>query len=96
MRTFSIKAKMFAYTIEPTSWYFVSLDKKLSLEIKEGAKKKVGFSFVPVEVTLGSTTWRTTLFPTKQGSYLLAIKKMVRQKEDVLVGETLKITFRLV
>lgn len=95
-KIYTLKAKMFAYTIDPTSWYFVYVAKKDSIEIKANAKNKVGFGAVPVEVTLGKTTWRTTLFATKQGSYLLSIKKMVRYQEDVLVGDTITLTFVLI
>ncbi len=94
-KTYTIKAKMFAYTVEATSWYFVSVDKKVTEEVKKRATKKVGFQFVPVEVTVGETTWRTTLFPTKEGPYLLALKKIVRQKEDLLAGDMITLTFRL-
>lgn len=87
---------MFAYSVEATSWYFVSVDKKVTEEVKKIATKKVGFSFVPVEVTVGKTTWQTTLFPTKEGPYLLGLKKMVRQKEDLREGDRVAIKFRLV
>ena len=95
-KTYTIKAKMFAYTVDATSWYFVSVDKAISAEIKAKAMRKVGFSFVPVEVTVGETTWRTTLFPTKEGPYILALKKMVRQKEDIRVNDVITAKFRLV
>jgi len=91
---YTFNAKVFTYTVEATSWYFVSLPREDSQTIKAGVTKKVGFQFVPVEVTLGKTTWRTTLFPTKEGSYLLALKKDVRIREDIHVGETVKIHFR--
>ncbi|MEK9174164.1 MAG: DUF1905 domain-containing protein [Patescibacteria group bacterium] len=93
---YSFKAKVFVYTVEPASWYFVSVDKKMSAEIKALKTKKVGFSFIPVEVTLGKTIWKTTLFPTKEGSYLLALKKDVRIREDIHAGEEIKVSFRLV
>ncbi len=88
-REYKLKAKVFTYSVEATSWYFVSVDKKVTEEIKKVAMKKVGFQFVPVEVTVGETTWKTTLFPTKEGPYLLALKKMVRQKEDIREGDTI-------
>jgi Domain of unknown function (DUF1905) len=92
---YTVKAKIFAYTIDPTSWYFVYVDRKDSIEIKENAKNKVGFGAVPVEVTLRKTVWRTTLFATKEGPYLLSLKKMVRQKEDLFAGDMITLTFRL-
>jgi hypothetical protein len=95
-KVYNLKAKVFVYTVEPASWYFVSVGKKLTEEVKKVATKKVGFSFVPVEVTVGGTTWRTTLFPTKEGPYILALKKMVRQKEDIRKDDVITVKFRLV
>lgn len=96
VKEWKIKAKVFTYSVEATSWYFVSVDKKVTEEVKKVATKKVGFSFVPVEVTVGETTWRTTLFPTKEGPYLLALKKMVRQKEDIRANDVITARFRLI
>lgn len=77
-------------------WHFVTLPKKLYQEIKYATvKPRVGF--VPIEATLGATTWRTSLFPhTSEGTYLLAVKAQVRKKESVLAGDTLRISFRII
>lgn len=77
-------------------WHFVTLPKKLYQEIKYATvKPRVGF--VPIEATIGATTWRTSLFPhTSEGTYLLAVKASVRKKESVLAGDTLRISFRII
>ena len=77
-------------------WHFVTLPKKLYQEIKYATiKPRVGF--VPIEATLGATTWQTSLFPhTSEGTYLLAVKAQVRKKESVLVGDTPTIHFKIV
>ncbi len=77
-------------------WHFVTLPKKLYQEIKYvTVKPRVGF--VPIEATLGATTWRTSLFPhTSEGTYLLAVKAQVRKKESVLAGDTPTIHFKIV
>lgn len=81
----------------PAGWYFVYVDEKVSKEILGTAdKKKVGWGFVPIQATLGDTTWTTTLFPTKEKEYLLAIKAKVRRKEGVNEGDAVKISFVLV
>ncbi len=91
---YTIKEKVWVWP-GVSGWHFVTLSKKNSAEIKNsGAKKRVGF--VPIEVTLGATTWRTSLFPhTSEGIYLLAVKLQVRKKESVLAGDTLKISFKI-
>ena len=50
-----------------------------------------------VEVTVGSTTWLTSLFPsTEQGAYVLPVKKAVRTAEGVGDDDPLEVTIRLV
>ena len=90
-KKYIVKAKVWKYTVEPASWYFVYVDKQDSEEIKKRAKKKVGFSFVPIVATLGKTSWKTTLFPTKEGPYLIALKADVRRKEDITDGDTVTV-----
>ncbi len=77
-------------------WHFVTLPKNLYQEIKY-ATTKPRTGFVPIEATLGATTWRTSLFPhTSEGTYLLAVKAQVRKKESVLAGDTPIIHFKIV
>lgn len=89
MNTFEISGKVLRYQGEGP-WHFVYVNKELSQKIKDAAKnkKKVGFAFVRVRVTLGKTSWQTSLFPTKDGPYLLAIKAEVRRKEGIDEGDT--------
>lgn len=52
-----------------------------------------GWGVIPVTVTLGGTTWTTSLFP-KDGGYLVPVKDAVRRAEGVDVGDT--VTLRVV
>lgn len=82
---------------DKASWHFLGIDKKPSAEIKKsfvGLTK--GFGSLPVEVTLGQTTWKTSIFPdAKNGTYLLPLKASIRKAEDIynkdMVSFTLKI-----
>lgn len=48
-----------------------------------------------VEVTIGSSTWQTSLFPSKDvGSYILPLKKPVRRAEGLSVGDRCRILLR--
>jgi len=97
MKSFEIKGKVWRYPGE-AAWYFVYVPKDLSQRIKDSArnKKKVGFHFVKVKATVGKTTWNTSLFPTKDGPYLIAIKADVRHKEGIAEGDSVKIMCSLV
>ena len=77
------------------AWYFAYVDKKLSGELKEKyAAKAGGFGSLKVEVTLGKTKWKTSIFPDKQsGTYLLPLKAAVRNAEGIDEGDA--ITFSL-
>jgi len=50
-----------------------------------------GWGVIPVSATIGTTTWKTSLFP-KDGDYLVPVKDMVRRSEDVAVGDSVFIT----
>ncbi|TCC39665.1 DUF1905 domain-containing protein [Kribbella sindirgiensis] len=69
------------------SWYFVTVPEDVSDEITdltEGRRK--GFGSVRVTVTIGATTWQTSVFPTKTGTYVLPVKKPVRTAENLAEG----------
>lgn len=71
-------------------WHFLTVPKKESEEIKKnfGAKKR-GWGSLPVEVTIGKTSWKTSIFPErKSGTYLLPLKADVRKKENIYSGDS--------
>ena len=56
-----------------------------------------GFGSVRVEVTVGETVWRTSLFPsTEAGAYVLPVKKAVRVAEGLVDDAVAEVTIRLV
>ncbi|MBI5466734.1 MAG: DUF1905 domain-containing protein [Candidatus Kerfeldbacteria bacterium] len=79
----------------PAAWHFVSLPKKLSGELRRVFRGYGrGFGSLPVRVTIGSTTWTTSIFPDhKRGSYLLPLKASVRKVEGLRAGRTAHVTF---
>ena len=67
------------------SWWFVTVPDDVSDDIEErhGADAG-GFGSIKVEVTVGATTWRTSLFPSsEQRAYVLPMKKAVRTAEEL-------------
>ena len=81
------------------SWHFVTLPEEDSdhiLEVTGGAARR-GFGSVRVEVSMGSSTWQTSLFPAKgRGCYILPMKKAVRTANGVGDGDEVTVTVRLV
>lgn len=93
---FVFTAKLFRYSVEATSWFFVETNATVAAEMKSQARSVKAFGSIPVQVTVGQTTWRTSLFPTKQKTYVLPIKAIVRRKEDIREGDRIKIMLELI
>ncbi|MGE0877187.1 MAG: DUF1905 domain-containing protein [Acidimicrobiia bacterium] len=80
------------------AWHFVTLPTDTADAIDEmvGPNRR-GFGSVRVEVTIGTSTWRTSVFPDKKaGSFMLPIKKPVRKAERIEAGDAVKVVLRLV
>ena len=74
------------------AWHFVTLPEDVSDEVEEQAGERRGFGSVPVQVTIGSTTWTTSVFPdSKRGAFLLPVKKQVRTREQVEAGDVVTV-----
>ena len=88
--TYKIKSKVWLYPGENAAWHFITIPKKQSDDIKKKfAEVKRGWGSIRVVVTLGSTMWKTSIFPDKRaGAYLLPLKASVRKKEEVLEGDS--------
>ena len=55
-----------------------------------------GFGSLPVRVTIGVTTWDTSIFPhTSTGSHLLPLKATVRKAEHIQGGDTVAFSLEL-
>jgi hypothetical protein len=72
------------------SWHFVSLPEELSDDLREQfGHRAAGFGSLKVEVTIGSSRWRTSVFPDKKrATYVLPVKKTVRAAEGLDAGST--------
>ncbi len=91
-------AELWLWDARPSdSWTFVSLPDEASAEIREvaGAIPR-GFGSVRVTVTIGASTWKTSIFPdAKSGVYVLPLKKAVRKAEGVEAGDTATVRVEL-
>jgi len=86
---FSIRAKVWRYPGK-AAWYFISIPKHKTQEIKKtfGSMAR-GWGSLPVAVTVGSTTWHTSIFPdSKTDTYLLPVKAEIRKKEQLSPEKT--------
>jgi hypothetical protein len=80
------------------SWIFVSLPADASEEIRDlaGGSRR-GFGSVRVRVTIGGSTWTTSIFPdSENGTYALPIKRPVRTAEALDIGDIATVTVELI
>lgn len=90
-RNYKITSDVWLYPGMAGAWHFVSVSKAASDRIKkEFGNSRRGFGAVKVEVTVGKTKWKTSIFPdAKSGRYILPLKADVRKKEGIAKGDDL-------
>ncbi len=83
-KEYHMKGRVRVYSGTAT-WYFIMLPVNGSRRIKKDFGDIArGWGSIPVFVTIGSTSWRTSLFPDKKaGAYLLPLKADVRKRENI-------------
>jgi hypothetical protein len=79
------------------TWHFVSLPPTSAEEIRDRVDgSRPGFGAVAVEVSVGRTTWRTSVFPDgKRGTYVLPVKQGVRRAEGLGEGDVVLVRLEL-
>ena len=80
-------------------WHFLTVPPDQAVEIRmhstmSGPRR--GFGSVKVEATISDVTWRTSIFPQKDGGYLLPVKAEVRERAGLTAGEEVEVSLRLV
>ncbi|MEK7134572.1 MAG: DUF1905 domain-containing protein [Patescibacteria group bacterium] len=93
----AFSSELWLYPTEAAAWHFITLPKKESEAIKKtqiGPRR--GWGSVPVSVTIGKTTWQTSIFPDKRlGAYVLPVKATVRAKEGLRAGRGVRVSISL-
>ena len=77
------------------AWYFVSLPKDVSLEIRtHNGWQEEGWGRLKATAGVGNSSWETAIwFDTKLAVYLLPIKLSIRKKENLTTNK--KATFSI-
>lgn len=93
---FEFSAALWEYGGENT-WVFMTLPSEPADEIAELVPRRPGFGSVRVHVQIGETEWSTSLFPDKSlGSYVLPVKRSVRDREQLAIGDVADVTTRVI
>lgn len=71
----------------PAPFLFVAVPEEPSHDLKAiSTFVTYGWGVIPVHVRIGSTEWKTSLFP-KDDRYLVPIRKNVQKAEHLVVGD---------
>lgn len=99
---FHFTAPLTRWQSDKTTWHFITL----TPEVADGVRffhhsmaenqKRRGFGAIKVRAQIGDTSWTTSIFPDKASqSFLLPVKKQVRDGEDLAVGSDVSVRLNL-
>lgn len=94
---FEFIATLWRWDARRELWTFVSVPREASEEIEEMAGGLAGgFGSLRVEVAIGGSRWRTSIFPGSDGQYVLPVKAAVRRAEGLELGTEARVLVELV
>jgi hypothetical protein len=71
----------------PSPFYFVTVPEDEGAQLEAvSSVVTYGWGMIPVEVTIGSTKWTTSLFP-KDALYVVPLKSAIRRAERIDVND---------
>ncbi len=96
--TYQFAGELYLWSARTDSWVFINLPEDVADQIEDAAPEpRRGFGAVRVEVAVGASTWRTSVFPSKEAAtFVLPIKKAILKAERLTVGETVSVSLRTV
>jgi len=78
----------------PAPYHYVTVPEPVCEGLREWSFVSYGWGMIPVTVTIGETTWPTSLFP-KDGGYVLPLRDSVRAAEDLQVDDVPRVVLRI-
>lgn len=96
--TYEFDADLWEWAARVDTWTFVSLPPDVADDVLErGGPVARGFGSLRVDVAVGGTEWRTSVFPSDSaGTYVLPVKKAVRTAEALSTGDRVHVRLTLV
>ena len=90
---YSFSAKLWQHQAQG-GWYFVSLPKEISKEIRENLKwQEEGWGRMKATASINELEWDTAIwFDKKQDTYLLPIKADIRKKGELELNQMLEVS----
>ena len=94
--TYEFTAPLWEWAARSDRWTFVSLPTDVADEVLEhGAPFTRGFGSLRVDVAVGRTRWRTSVFPSDD-TFVLPVKRAVRDAEGLETGDPVHVRLTLV
>ena len=93
----TLEAQVWLWSSNGAAWHFLTVEGEAAAEVRYASLGLTrGFGSVPVEVTIGATRWRTSLFPSKSaGGFMLPLKAAVRKAEGFAAGDVVQVTLAI-
>lgn len=92
----TVTAPLSLWTGEGGSWHFIAVPDDQSDDIRAHCLASMrGFKSARVEVRVGDVSWRTSVFPVKNGGYFLPVKKEIRCRAGIAAGDEVTVELEL-
>ncbi len=92
----TVTGPLWLWNGEGGSWHFVSVPDEQSGELHaQSFEERRGFGSVRVEARIGEVVWRTSVFPQKDGGFILPVKAEVRKKAGIAAGDGVTVVLKL-
>ena len=76
----------------PGGWVYVAVPKQYTKELKQ---RRRAWGMYPITAHVADTSWKTKLMMKKGGDFFVALKSVVRDKEKIIVGDRITVSFKL-
>lgn len=86
-QTFVVKGKLQIFDMA-SPWIYLPIPPEKVPDVRPG-----GWGSIPIYVTIGKTTWKTSMFPLKNEGYFIPVKKLVCKKENLKVGDLVTVRY---
>lgn len=91
-QSFIFESSVWRYDSTKSSWFFATLPLETAEQIRFFFPLRRGFGSIPVQVQIGASQWKTSIFPDKKsGSFVLPLKSQIRQAERINEAQVIKI-----
>ncbi len=88
MKQFKIKGKIEIFP-QKGGWTFIRVPTRITKALMYRAER----GLIPIEATVGTTTWNTSLMPMGDGTHFIALNAKVRNRQAIEVGDVITVSF---